>query len=85
MLASPVGPKTLIEIEDSTKNGHGLYAIDVLNNGLEHLVVGVISRQRANCLKDGGAWLCGEKALKHAPTGRGTKSALFCKVRNIQG
>lgn len=44
MLASPVGPKTLAEIEDSTKQGHGLYTIDGLTNGLEHLVVGVISR-----------------------------------------
>jgi hypothetical protein len=44
MLASPVGPRTLIEIEDSTKQGHGLYTIDGLSNGLEHLVVGVISR-----------------------------------------
>jgi hypothetical protein len=44
MLASPVGPKTLAEIEDSTKQGHGLYTIDGLSNGLEHLVVGVISR-----------------------------------------
>jgi hypothetical protein len=44
MLASPVGPKTLVDVEDSTKQGHGLYTIDGLSNGLEHLVVGVISR-----------------------------------------
>ncbi len=43
MLASPVGSKTLAEIEDSTKQGHGLYTIDGSGNGLEHLVVGVIS------------------------------------------
>jgi hypothetical protein len=43
MLASPEGPNTLSEIEDITKQGHGLYTIDGGGNGLEHLVVGIIS------------------------------------------
>jgi hypothetical protein len=43
MLASPLGPKALAEIEESTKQGHGLYTLDGLNKGLEHLVVGAIS------------------------------------------
>jgi hypothetical protein len=44
MLATPNGPMTLVEIEDSTKQGHGLYTVDGLSKGLEHLIVGVISR-----------------------------------------
>ncbi len=43
MLASPIGPKTLTEIEGSTKQGHGLYTVDGLGGGIEHLVVGVIT------------------------------------------
>jgi hypothetical protein len=43
MLASPTGSKTLVEIENRTKQGHGLYTVDGLEDGLEHLVVGVIS------------------------------------------
>ena len=43
MLASPIGPTTLGKIEDSTKQGHGLYTLDSKDNSLEHLVVGVIS------------------------------------------
>ena len=40
-LASPVGPKALAEIEESTKQGHGLYTVDGSSDGLEHLVVGI--------------------------------------------
>lgn len=43
MLAAPRGPKALSEIEDSTKQGHGLYTVDGLDNGLEKIVVGVFS------------------------------------------
>jgi hypothetical protein len=43
MLAEPGGPKTLGEIEDSTKRGHGLYTVDGASDGLQHLVVGVIA------------------------------------------
>jgi hypothetical protein len=43
MLAAPRGAKALVEIEDSTKLGHGLYTVDGLGNGLEQIVVGVFS------------------------------------------
>lgn len=43
MLSAPEGPSTLHEIENSTKQGHGLYTIDGTSDALEHLVVGVIS------------------------------------------
>ena len=43
MLSAPRGPRTLAEIEDVTKQGHGLYTVDGVSDGLEHLVVGVIS------------------------------------------
>ena len=42
MLASPGGAKTLDEIEDFTKFGHGLYTIDGADTDLGSLVVGVI-------------------------------------------
>ena len=42
MLASPNGANTLGDIENSTKQGHGLYTLDGTTNDLEHLVVGVI-------------------------------------------
>jgi hypothetical protein len=42
MLALPRGPNTLAEIENSTKQGHGLYTIDQMEGSLEHLVVGII-------------------------------------------
>jgi hypothetical protein len=35
MLASPRGPATLTEIEDSTRQGHGLYTIDGPGDGLD--------------------------------------------------
>lgn len=41
MLASPNGANTLGDIENSTKQGHGLYTLDGTTNDLEHLV-GVI-------------------------------------------
>lgn len=43
MLAAPRGPKALAEIENSTKLGHGLYTVDGVSDGLEHIVVGVFS------------------------------------------
>ena len=43
MLAAPRGARTLVEIEDSTKIGHGLYTVDGAGSGLEQLVVGVFS------------------------------------------
>jgi hypothetical protein len=42
MLAAPVGSKTLEEIENHTKFGHGLYTIDGADTALGSLVVGVI-------------------------------------------
>ena len=42
MLASPMGPTTLSEIEDSTKQGHGLFTLDGKSDRLEDLVIGVI-------------------------------------------
>jgi hypothetical protein len=39
MLANPRGPATLAEIEDGTKQGHGLYTLDGERDGLEHIVV----------------------------------------------
>lgn len=42
MLSSPFGPITLSEIEDSTKQGHGLYTIDGKSDKLEDLIIGVI-------------------------------------------
>lgn len=44
MLAAPAGPKQLAEIEESTKQGHGLFTLDGVADGLEHLVVGVIDK-----------------------------------------
>jgi hypothetical protein len=41
MLASPNGPSALTEIEDSTKQGHGLFTVDGNSDKLEDLVVGV--------------------------------------------
>src|ERR1700688_2402213 len=43
MLAAPKGTKTLAEIENSTKVGHGLYTIDGFGNGLEQIAVGVFA------------------------------------------
>jgi hypothetical protein len=43
MLASTRGSNTLVEIEESTKQGHGLYTVDGLGDGLEQLVVFVVS------------------------------------------
>jgi hypothetical protein len=43
MLAAPTGSKTLDEIENYTKFGHGLYTIDGADTALGSLVVGVIS------------------------------------------
>lgn len=42
MLASPSGPATLAEIEDSTKQGHGLFTADGKSDKLEDLIIGVI-------------------------------------------
>lgn len=39
MLAAPSGASALAEIEDSTKQGHGLCTVDGNTDGLEHLVV----------------------------------------------
>jgi hypothetical protein len=44
MLALPQGCAKLSEIEDHTKQGHGLFTIDGQYDNLEHLVVGVINR-----------------------------------------
>jgi hypothetical protein len=43
MLAKPQGPATLGEIEEVTKQGHGLYTVDGPTGGLNELVVGVIA------------------------------------------
>jgi hypothetical protein len=43
MLAAPKGTKTLSEIENSTKVGHGLYTLDGFGNGLEQIAVGVFA------------------------------------------
>jgi hypothetical protein len=43
MLAAPRGSKTLAEIENSTKLGHGLYTVDGVGDGLEQIVVGVFA------------------------------------------
>lgn len=43
MLAAPTGPATLSEIEESTKQGHGLCTVDGEREGLEHIVVGAIA------------------------------------------
>lgn len=42
ILASPKGSNTLADIENSTKQGHGLYTLDGTTDDLQHLVVGVI-------------------------------------------
>ena len=44
MLASPVGPLSLNEVENMTKFGHGLYTLDSIEkNSFEGFVVGVLS------------------------------------------
>jgi hypothetical protein len=43
MLSTPHGPKTLAEIENSTKVGHGLYTVDGACGGLEQIGVGVFA------------------------------------------
>jgi hypothetical protein len=43
ILAAPAGARTLGDLEESTKQGHGLYTVDGATDGLEHLVVGVIA------------------------------------------
>ena len=43
ILAAPTGPSSLAELEDTTKQGHGLYTLDGEPGGLEQLVVGIIS------------------------------------------
>jgi hypothetical protein len=43
MLAAPHGSKTLTEIENSTKVGHGLYTVVGTNDGLEQIIVGVFA------------------------------------------
>ena len=42
MLARPSGAKTLNEIENSTKQGHGLYTVDGAEEGLGGLIVGAL-------------------------------------------
>lgn len=44
MLSSPRGPHALTEIENQTKQGHGLYTLDGISDALGDLVVGVISQ-----------------------------------------
>ena len=43
MLSAPTGAKTLVELENSTKQGHGLFTLDGAGDGLEQLVVGPIA------------------------------------------
>jgi hypothetical protein len=43
MLAHPSGPTTLAEIEEVTKQGHGLYTVDAPDGGFDGLVVGAIA------------------------------------------
>jgi hypothetical protein len=43
MLAGPRGARSLAELEDSTKQGHGLYTVDGPDGRLEQIVVGVFS------------------------------------------
>jgi hypothetical protein len=43
MLASATGAKTLAEIENSTKVGHGLYTVDGSDDGLSDLAVGAFA------------------------------------------
>jgi hypothetical protein len=43
MLASPKGAQTLTEIEESTKKGHGLHTLDGPADGLQGLIVLVVS------------------------------------------
>lgn len=43
LLAAPTGAVSVANIETNTKQGHGLYTIDGQADGLEDLVVGVIS------------------------------------------
>jgi hypothetical protein len=43
MLAGPRGAKSLAELEDSTKQGHGLYTVDGPDGRLGQIVVGVFS------------------------------------------
>jgi hypothetical protein len=43
MLAAPNGPKTLAEIEERTKQGHGLYTFDGPTDRLDQLAVGLIT------------------------------------------
>ena len=43
MLAAPAGPSSLADLENATKQGHGLYTLDGESGRLEQLVVGVIA------------------------------------------
>lgn len=43
MLAHPDGPATLAEIEEVTKQGHGLYTVDAPGGGFEGLIIGGIA------------------------------------------
>jgi hypothetical protein len=43
MLAAPTGPMALTEIEESTKQGHGLCTLDGEKEGLGHIVVSLIA------------------------------------------
>ncbi len=43
ILAAPTGPRSLGELENTTKQGHGLYTLDSESLGLEELIVGIIS------------------------------------------
>jgi hypothetical protein len=43
MLASPSGAEKLSEIEENTKQGHGLYTVDTKEDGLGALAVGILS------------------------------------------
>lgn len=44
MLAAPTGATSVADLETSTKQGHGLYTVDGQTDGLENLVVGIISK-----------------------------------------
>jgi hypothetical protein len=43
ILAAPAGPTNLAELEDATKQGHGLYTLEGESGGIERLIVGIIS------------------------------------------
>jgi hypothetical protein len=93
MLASPAGPTSLVQIEEETKRGHGLYTVDGQTSDVADLVVGLMRRgfftSYLTFLGKDIAWTPKEKAKGYAdlasyhPDSHATLGQLFARIPEI--